>query len=422
MLAGTAANAGRFVGRGTAAPGSALAAGTTHLDVAEVAVEDGIGISFTPTVSRESCHRNTRSAPGLVPLADPVDALASWSRRVFAAVRGQGIVEIDGSNPSSPRIVRWLPAPASIGTIEALACSGRELYALSETGLAILDLRSVAAAWEVDPSIRGSELAVAGRLLTVISDSGVERYLDTTGTARLHEVAVNSNFFTPEELTVAIGDTVRWTNDSGDFHNVFSCTEDQLGCDRGASTETFSSGAATGFFVHDHAFTRPGPNPYVCQPHATFMAGSVTVVGTVGQPPVVPDGTVGAPMVVTKLSPDAGVLSIAWDTTSCPGAVDHEMLYGYAFGLPPATGGAYEPAGAECTIGPSSPFVWTSVPPAFPGATGWLWWLVVATDGAATEGSWGTGEAGAERDGPAANGSSGLCGIGTKSLADTCEN
>jgi hypothetical protein len=123
-------------------------------------------------------------------------------------------------------------------------------------------------------------------------------------------------------------------------------------------------------------------------------------------------------MQVAKLASDGSSLSLSWDTSCAP--ADHQILHGYAFGLPGSTGGGYEPSGGQCAIGASSPYAWTGVPAAFPVATGWLWWLVVATDGAATEGSWGTDGSGAERQGPGQGGSSGVCGIAAKSLVNGC--
>ena len=34
-----------------------------------------------------------------------------------------------------------------------------------------------------------------------------------------HEVTVGNNFFSPNDLTIQVGDTVRWTNNAG-FHDV----------------------------------------------------------------------------------------------------------------------------------------------------------------------------------------------------------
>ncbi len=38
--------------------------------------------------------------------------------------------------------------------------------------------------------------------------------------AATHNVTVNSNFFSPNDLTIEVGDTVRWTNNSGRTHDV----------------------------------------------------------------------------------------------------------------------------------------------------------------------------------------------------------
>jgi plastocyanin len=38
--------------------------------------------------------------------------------------------------------------------------------------------------------------------------------------AEIHEVTVGNNFFEPSDLTIQVGDTVRWTNQSGRVHDV----------------------------------------------------------------------------------------------------------------------------------------------------------------------------------------------------------
>ena len=84
-------------------------------------------------------------------------------------------------------------------------------------------------------------------------------------------------------------------------------------------------------------------------------------------------------------------------------------------------GGVYHLSGSECSIGVRSPFVWDV--PATLGAdsTGLLWWVIVATSGSASEGSWGSDSSGGERNGPRAGGGSGECGIEDKDLSNVCE-
>ena len=43
--------------------------------------------------------------------------------------------------------------------------------------------------------------------------------VQTAAAAVTHNVSVRNNFFEPNDLTIEVGDTVRWTNNSG-FHDV----------------------------------------------------------------------------------------------------------------------------------------------------------------------------------------------------------
>jgi LPXTG-motif cell wall-anchored protein len=70
--------------------------------------------------------------------------------------------------------------------------------------------------------------------------------------------------FAPRSITVASGDTVIWTNDGTDPHDV---TGD------GLSSGTLSSGQD-----YSHKFNSPGSFNYICTIHP-FMKGSVTVSG-----------------------------------------------------------------------------------------------------------------------------------------------
>jgi len=241
------------------------------------------------------------------------------------------------------------------------------------------------------------------------------------GGPQLHEVSVQNNFFSPAELTIEVGDFVRWTNVSG-FHNVFSCNPGQTGCAGQSSTETFASGPpANPPWVYTYQFQQVGSNPYVCQSHATTMTGVVTVQAPPPSPPVVPDGGAGgSPLLVAKLDPQASTLSVAWDATACPEAVDHHLLYAVGSRLPATPGGFYFPQGGECSLGLVSPHVWNAVPDPSGDVTRMLWYLVVANDGVSTEGSWGQDSAGNERSNFGATGASNRCGMSEKDLGNTC--
>jgi len=235
--------------------------------------------------------------------------------------------------------------------------------------------------------------------------------------ARLFEVDVNNNFFSPARLTVHVGDTVRWRNVSG-FHNVFSCIATQTGCSGQTANESFTSGPpADPIWIYDYTFTEPGTNPYLCQSHATSMTGEITVLGAPALPPPVPDGSVGEPMTVAKITADGSSLTLTWDTRTCP-AAGYRVLASFGSRMPPASPGLYVPVISRCDV--VSPYPWFAVPDPSLDESGLIWWLIVADDGETVEGSWGLTSGGAERDGPGAGGSSGQCGAVTKDVGGVC--
>jgi len=86
-----------------------------------------------------------------------------------------------------------------------------------------------------------------------------------------HDVTVQSFSFTPQSLTITVGDIVRWTNISG-THNVK------------ADDNSFTSGsAAPAPWEFTHTFTAAGNNPYYCEPHQGMgMTGTIIVQDPVG--------------------------------------------------------------------------------------------------------------------------------------------
>jgi plastocyanin len=76
--------------------------------------------------------------------------------------------------------------------------------------------------------------------------------------------------FDPEEVTVAAGDTVEWTNEESTSHDV----------DGSGPGGEFSSGPEGGMGQGDRfrfTFEEPGAYEYVCRVHAPGMAGTVRV-------------------------------------------------------------------------------------------------------------------------------------------------
>jgi plastocyanin len=89
--------------------------------------------------------------------------------------------------------------------------------------------------------------------------------------AATHDVAVRDFVYQPAQLTIAVGDTVRWTNVQGS-HNVRS------------DTLAFNSGPVeSGNWTFSHTFNTAGNFRYFCQLHGSSggvgMSGVVQVVG-----------------------------------------------------------------------------------------------------------------------------------------------
>lgn len=236
--------------------------------------------------------------------------------------------------------------------------------------------------------------------------------IDICTAAATHDVSVNDNFFSPAELTIAVGDTVRWTNAAG-IHNVFSCAATQNGCESEVAAESFNNGLPrAGLWVFSHTFTDPGSNPYLCQSHSSFMQGKIVVSAPAIPPPPVPDGTIGSPMTVSKALAGDTAVTIFWDTESCGTGVRYRILHGVRTSFPLGELDTYDVAGGVCDVSP--PFEWT------PGAVApgrFIWWVVVADDGDVTEGSWGSGALG-ERNSALQGGASGKCGGSKKQISE----
>ncbi|MEM1214776.1 MAG: lamin tail domain-containing protein [Bacteroidota bacterium] len=93
-----------------------------------------------------------------------------------------------------------------------------------------------------------------------------------------HDVAVSSNVYTPDMLTIQVGDMVTWTN-MGGFHNV---NGEQATYP--ANPESFGNGAASGAaWTYSYTFNTPGTYTYQCDPHVGFnMIGTVIVEAATG--------------------------------------------------------------------------------------------------------------------------------------------
>jgi plastocyanin len=86
-------------------------------------------------------------------------------------------------------------------------------------------------------------------------------------------VEVSSFKFSPADLTIDVGKTVRWVN-LGGGHNVNGKVSSFPN-----NPESFSNGPASSeSWTYDFTFTKPGVYDYQCDPHANSMKGKVTVL------------------------------------------------------------------------------------------------------------------------------------------------
>lgn len=80
-----------------------------------------------------------------------------------------------------------------------------------------------------------------------------------------HTVTVGDNFFSPSQLTIQVGDTVRWVNAAGGMqHNVTS------------NTGAWAPSPTASSFTFEVTFNQAGVFAYTCTIHAN-MQGSITV-------------------------------------------------------------------------------------------------------------------------------------------------
>lgn len=88
-----------------------------------------------------------------------------------------------------------------------------------------------------------------------------------------HTVRVHGVEFTPDELTIEVGETVEWVFEGGG-HNVFvSEAPEESDWDGTEGTGTHPQG-----HVHKHRFTVPGTYEYNCSPHSHLgMEGIIEV-------------------------------------------------------------------------------------------------------------------------------------------------
>lgn len=98
-----------------------------------------------------------------------------------------------------------------------------------------------------------------------------------------HPIMVGSNFFSPADLTIAVGDTVTWTNQGG-FHNVESVTPGSaFRCANGCDDDGGDGAPSSNPWSVTRIFRTQAEIDYFCVVHSGLgMTGNLTVVGIFG--------------------------------------------------------------------------------------------------------------------------------------------
>jgi plastocyanin len=131
------------------------------------------------------------------------------------------------------------------------------------------------------------------------------------------DVSIVGFSFAPQEVNIQVGDTVRWTNNSGNFHDVT------------ANDGSFGNSASTSF-TYAHTFDEAGTFGYYCSLHGgpnAGMSGTVVVTGGggTGQPGTlrfsqtsysVAESGGSASVTVQRLDGDDGAVSVQFAATA----------------------------------------------------------------------------------------------------------
>ncbi len=118
--------------------------------------------------------------------------------------------------------------------------------------------------------------------------------LPVPAAAANHSVEIGDGFFGPSELTIAVGDTVTWTNADDSPHTV----TDEAG--------SFDSGNVDAGQTFSFTFTEPGTYTYLCQYHDEMVA-TITVVEAAAAAPAPPGGTAAPASTTAETTDHAGV-------------------------------------------------------------------------------------------------------------------
>lgn len=116
-----------------------------------------------------------------------------------------------------------------------------------------------------------SLLALSALIVLLASCSSSPTSSNPT-TPTTHDVSMVDSAFQPQDLTIKVGDTVRWTNNGARTHTSTSGTN-------GTPDGKWDSGDITPGNTYERVFNTAGTFPYYCKYHVAMgMTGTITVV------------------------------------------------------------------------------------------------------------------------------------------------
>ena len=111
-------------------------------------------------------------------------------------------------------------------------------------------------------------------LIVMLGAAGIQ-----SATAAIVEVTTSGNSFVASEITIDVGDTVRWTNLQPGFHNVAEVDEADWNTNTNNPNGGFFSGVPGAVNEFEFTFNDAGTFFYICQEHISMsMKGKVIVV------------------------------------------------------------------------------------------------------------------------------------------------
>lgn len=209
-----------------------------------------------------------------------------WSRRAVAGAAVLAVVGLVAGSCSDSGGTDPVENAEIMVTVEAdgSSLSGVAVSLYAEGGSTALDQATTNSSGEarfadVDPGAYEVEIDVpsgyalsdgeARRSVTVgDGQTGSVSYMLTEESSDVVEVRLTSSLaFSPAEVTIEPGTTVRWVNDADIYHTI---TPD--GHSEWSRQEMNDAGE-----TFDHTFNTEGEFPYYCEPHQPGMAGTITV-------------------------------------------------------------------------------------------------------------------------------------------------